>query len=384
MFAITGCDMTNKPRIYLTSNVFKEIGSNEDINQNIRKKIKTLWDELKKISILDYFDGRFPTKEKLKEIIKDFNPEILGCHLSHSISSEMLENSKLFAISTSTAGYNHIQRNKDDDILITHTPGVLHETVADYTIALIMATLRNLIDLHQYLWYGLWTPKDKWDLDQNLSTIINNKVLGIIGLGEIGKHVIKRLYHWGIKIIYYDIIRWNDFEKNYPKIEFRSNIEDVFREANVVSLHIPLNESTNKLINRDLLKLMKRDALLVNTARGDIINFDDLLNMYEKKEIQINIAFDVYPQEPIDVSTLERLKNIKREQSNIRMVLMPHNASSDADTRGKMVIQFFEDLIKIVKSLCIADLKLLNVIPEQKKQLAKKKWRIYNYWNKKS
>ena len=74
--------------------------------------------------------------------------------------------------------------SKEDDIIITHTPGVLHNTVADFTVALIMSNLRNIVDLHNYVWNGNWSSEDKWDLDQELSSVINNKTLGIVGLGE--------------------------------------------------------------------------------------------------------------------------------------------------------------------------------------------------------
>ena len=129
---------------------------------------------------------------------------------------------------------------------------------------------------------------------------------------------------------------------------------------------------------------MKKDALVINTARGGIIDIDDLLNLLEKKEIHINFSFDVYPQEPIDTETLERFKKIKSEQPEIRMILMPHNASADADTRGRMVILLLEDLISLIESLGIEDLANVNIIPEHKNQLSNKKWRIYDYWNKKS
>ncbi len=378
--------MTNKVKVFLTSNVFspKEIGSNEKISKEIREKIESLWEKLNQISTLKVYDGRFPKKDEIKKILEEFNPNILGCHLSHPISLEMIKNSEVFAIATSTAGYNHIQRPKNDDILITHTPGVLHDTVADYTVALILSNLRNLVDLHDHVWNGNWTPDDKWDLDQNLSSIVNNKILGIIGLGEIGKEIVKRLYPWGVKIIYYDIKQWKDFEQQYPEIEFRSNIEEVFKESDVVSLHIPLNKYTQKIINRDLLKLMKQDALLVNTARGPIIDFDALLELLEKSEITINLAFDVFPVEPLDSETLKRLKRIKSQRPNIRMVLIPHNASADADTRGKMNILFLEDIIRTIESSNLEDLNDSHMIPEQRKKISEINWRIFEYWKNKN
>ena len=377
-------NMAYKPKVYLTSNVFseKEIGSNEKISQELRKYIKDLWQELDKLSELKVFNGRFPSEEQLQKEVEEFNPDILGCHLSHQISSELLEKSRVFAISTSTVGFNHIQRTQKDNILITHTPRVLHETVADYTIAIIMANLRNLIDLHNYIWNNQWTATDKWDLDKSLSSVITNKILGIVGLGEIGKELVKKLYSWGVKILYYDIKQMKDFEEKYPLIEFKENIEDVFRESDILSLHIPLNKYTEKLVSHSLLILMKRNALLVNTARGGVLDLEVLLDMLENKEIKINIALDVYPIEPVDMKTLKRLKKIKKAQPEMRIILIPHNASADANTRGKMNIIFLKDIINIIKSTSIKDLNEINIIPEQKKQLKDKQWRIFHYWEK--
>ena len=378
--------MPIKVKVYLTSSVFtvEEIGSNDKISPEIREKIKSLGEQLNESAETKIFNGRFPKDEQLKSEIEAFKPEIIGCHLSHNINSELLTISNIFAVLTSTAGYNHIERTEEDDIIITHTPGVLHETVADYTVALILANLRNIVDLHNYVWKGKWSSDDKWDLDQDLSSVIKNKCLGIVGLGEIGSEVVKKLYPWGLKIIYNDRERNTDFEMQYPMIEFKENLEDLFSVADIISLHIPLNNSTEKLINRELLILMKKGALLVNTARGGVLDVEDLLELMEKKEIQIDISFDVYPDEPIPSKILERFKKIKKEQPDLRIILMPHNASADADTRGRMVILLLEDLIKIIKSSEIDDLKDIHLIPEHKKILFDKKWRINNYWNKKS
>jgi glyoxylate reductase len=377
-------NMSQKPKVYLTSNVFseEEIGSNEKISKQLRSEIKNLWQELEEISELKIFYERFPSEEQIQEEIEKFNPDILGCHLSHNITSDMLENSRIFAICTATAGFNHIQRTQKDNILITHTPGVLHETVADYTIALIMANLRNLIDLHDYVWNNQWIEADKWDLDKSLSSVITNKIIGIVGLGEIGKELVKKLYGWGVKILYYDIKQMKAFEEKYPLIEFKEKIEDIFRESDIISLHIPLNEHTENLISHFLLKLMKRNALLVNTARGGVLDMESLLEMLENQDIKINVALDVFPTEPIDKNILQRFKKIKKAQPEIRIILFPHNASADANTRGKMNIIFLKDIIKIIKSASFEDLIGVNIIPEHKKQLKDKQWRIFNYWEK--
>jgi len=378
--------MTYRPKIYFTSNVFtpEELGSNEKISQNIRSEIKFLWIRLNEISESKVYKGRFPTEAEIQKDVRNYNPDIIGCHLSHFISKNTLEGSNIFAISTSTVGYNHIQRPEEDNIIVTHTPSVLYETVADYTIALILANLRNIINLHEYVWEGKWDLTDKWDLDQNLSSVISSKTLGIVGMGEIGSELMKRLYPWNVKILYSDIVKRINLEKEYPNIKYIEKLETLFQQSDIISLHIPLNKYTKNLINRNLLKLMKKNSLLINTARGGILNIDDLLDLLEKKEIQINYSFDVFPNEPLDPRTLKRFKNIKEIQPDIRMILMPHNASADADTRGRMNIMFLKDLIKIIESSNLEDLKYIHIIPEQKKILGIKEWKIQNYWKNKN
>lgn len=372
--------MKTKPRVYFTSNVFSEIGSNVRISSAIRNAIQILWKKLKSTAEVIILNERFPSYEQIEKDLKEFNPHIIGCHLSHHITSNMQQTPNLFAISTSTAGYNHIERLEADNILITHTPGVLHEAVADYTISLIMANLRNIIDLHNYVWDGLWTPDDKWDLDQDLSSVITNKTVGIIGMGEIAIEIVKRLYPWGIKIIYFDIQKKKGIETHYPKIEYKENLKELFKEADIISLHLPLNKHTENLIDKELLMLMKENALLINTARGGVLNLEDFLNILESGKVQINFSFDVYPQEPLNDLTLQRFKKIKELHPNIRMILMPHNASADADTRGKMVILFLNDIIKLIESSGINDLENVHIISEQKKQFPTKKWKIYEFW----
>jgi lactate dehydrogenase-like 2-hydroxyacid dehydrogenase len=292
-----------------------------------------------------------------------------------------MNNENLIAVSTCTAGFNHINRTKKDDVIVTHTPGVLHETVADYTIAIIMANLRNLIDLHSKVWNGLWTSEDKWDLDQELSSVITTKKVGIIGLGEIGSQVVRKLYHWGIKIAYYDHNRKEEFEKLFPNLQFRKTMEEIFRDCDIISLHIPLNNQTRHIIDRHYLQLMKKNSLLINTARGAIINLEDLLNLLEEKEIQINLSFDVFPEEPVDSEILGRFKKIKKEQPSRRFIFLPHNASADADTRGRMNILFLQDIIKIIESQNLEDLQEIHLIPQHETDLKIKNWRILKFWN---
>lgn len=374
--------MLGKPKVFFASNVFtaNEIGDNRSINQDIRVTIKKLWFLLEKIADIEIYDGRFPEKIEIETYVNQYNPIILGCHLSHSISAKLLEKSNLIAICTATAGYNHIEQPEKNKVLITHTPGVLYEAVADYTIALIMSNLRNVIELHNSVWNGNWTPSEQWDMDQKLSQILKNQVVGIVGLGEIGSEVAKKLHSFDLRVLYYDIQRRKQLEHILPHLEYVSNLRELFMEADIISLHIPLNRKTENLIDSELLKLMKHSSLLVNTARGKILNINHFLDLLERKEISVNFAFDVYPEEPINKETLKRIKAIKKSQPDLRMILMPHNASADANTRGKMVIMLLEDIIKLLQSKSIQDLKDVHIIPEQRNKLQEINWRIKGYW----
>ena len=195
--------------------------------------------------------------------------------------------------------------------------------------------------------------------------------------------IIRVISFFSFDIIYHDIKRKIEFEKQFPSIKFKKDLSILFKESDIVSLHVPLKKQTTHLVNRDLLKLMKKDALLVNTARGPIIDLYDLLNMLENNEIKINLALDVFPEEPIDNKILDRLKKIKEKQPNLKMLLLPHNASADADTRGKMNIIFLNDIIHLIESTTVDDLREVHLIPEQKKQLYEKQWKIFSYWDRK-
>jgi glyoxylate reductase len=353
-----------KLKVFLTTPVFREIADHPKVLQVNKEKIIKLYEQLKSICDLKVSDVRFPDEKTIKSAIIDWKAQIIGCHLSHPITKDMLEKSNVFAVCTSTMGYNHI--TMVPGVLITHTPGVLHKTVADFTLALILASLRNLINLHNFVWNEEWKAGQKWDLDENLNTTIDNIVLGLIGMGEIGREIINKIAPWGIKILYYDVVRQENIEKQYPNIKFVPKMEDIFSESDVVSLHIPLLPSTTHIVNENLLKLMKKNALLVNTARGPIIDTEALLKLLERKEICINLALDVYEQEPIAMDQLNRFKKIAADNKDFRFLFIPHNASADANTRAQMAIMILEDLISLVKSKSISDLQSLRLIPEQR------------------
>lgn len=376
-----------KAKIFVTTPVFKEIAEHQMVSAEKKTKIMDLWEKLEDNAELKVSEERFPSDERIKKEISEWNADIIGCHLSHPIEADWLKKSNTFAVCTSTAGYNHI--GIIPGLLVTHTPGVLHKTVADFTIAVILANLRNLTKLHSFVWNGEWKSGQKWDLDENLSNIIDKKIVGIIGLGEIGKEIVKRLSCWGIKMLYYDIKPQEEFARKYENLEFVADMDTIFKNSDIVSLHMPLNAATRHIIGERQLKLMKDHALLVNTARGPVLDSKALMTLLESKEISINLSFDVYEDEPIREDDLQRYKKIAEERPELRFVFIPHNASADADTRADMAIMILQDMLTLANSQSVEDLESLRLIPEQRYLFGGKdkkpdieNYRIANFWQK--
>ena len=370
-----------KPRVYITTPVFTDIAENPKVSQDVRAAILQAWDDLLGVADVETSKERFPDAAEIKKQVTDPRTRFVGCHLSHKIEADWIAKSNMVAVCTATMGYDHV--GQVPGVIITHTPGVLNLAVGDYTVALIETALRNTNGLHEYVWSGNWKPGEKWDLDGNLSQSLEKQVVGIIGLGEIGVEVARRLQPWHVKLLYYDIVRREDLEAEY-NMEFREDMKSVFEDANIISLHIPLNDHTKGIINKNLLSVMKDGALLVNTARGGILNTNDLLELLEAGEKKINFATDVYETEPLPLEVLERFRAIKENYPELRFVFMPHNASADANTRGTMAKMIFEDLYWLVTSRGPDDLQSCRIIPPQKKALFDENkvnaFRISKYW----
>jgi glyoxylate reductase len=368
--------MPAKPRVYITTTVFDDIAKNQLLSKDVRDEIDKAWKDLRSVADVAVFNGRFPEPGEIKKQIADPKTRFIGCHLSHKIDAESLAKSNVVAVCTATMGFDHV--GQAQGVIITHTPGVLNLAVGDYTVALIETALRNTSGLHERVWSGEWSKNAQpWDLDGDVSRSLDGQVLGIVGLGEIGIELARRVQPWKVKILYYDIVRREDVEKQF-KMEFRPDMKSIFKEADIVSLHIPLNKQTQGIVNRSLLSEMK------DTARGGILNTADLIELLDSGAMKINFATDVFETEPIPLDVLERFKAIKRKHPDLRFVFMPHNASADGNTRGTMAKMLLEDLYWLITSKRIDDLKKCRIVAAQKKALFDEgkvaDFRITKYW----
>ena len=246
--------------------------------------------------------------------------------LTEKIDGEVMEaaGKQLKIIANYAVGYNNIDvaEAKKRDIMVTNTPGVLTDAVAEHTVALLFAIAERIVEADRYTRAGkfkAWGPKLLLGAD------IKGKTLGIVGLGRIGSAVAQRMQDgFGVKIIYFDIRRNEELEKKF-NIEYRE-LDDLLKEADFVSLHTALTNETRHLINTERLKLMKPTAYLINTSRGPIVDEKALLEVLKNKTIA-GAALDVFENEPELTPGLTELENI---------VLTPHIASATKGTRDKM------------------------------------------------
>jgi glyoxylate reductase len=264
--------------------------------------------------------------------------EGLICLLTEKVNQELLDAApKLRVAATVSVGYDNIDvdactRRK---VVATNTPGVLDDTTADFAWTLIMAIGRRLVEGDAWMRSGTWPG---WDLDQLIGGDIWGKTLGIVGFGRIGRGVARRAHGFNMRILYTDAVRASADAEKELHAEFVDR-DTLFREADFVTVHVPLMPETRHLISKDNLGKMKRTAYLVNTSRGPVVDEAALAEALEKKQIA-GAALDVFENEPKAHPALIPRKDV---------ILTPHIASASIDTRTKMavmaannVVAFFE------------------------------------------
>lgn len=216
-------------------------------------------------------------------------------------------------------------------IYVTNTPDVLTETTADFAFALLMAAARRVVEGHAYVHSGEWK---KWLIDLLVGQDIGGQTIGIFGIGRIGLAVARRAHGFGMRILYCDDRPAADDVTQELKLE-RVTKEELLRQADFVSLHVPLLPSTRHLIGPAELAIMKPTAILVNTSRGPVVDEPALAAALKARQIAY-AGLDVFEEEPNVHPELLKLDNV---------VLAPHIASASVATRRRMSTLAAENII---------------------------------------
>jgi glyoxylate reductase len=219
-------------------------------------------------------------------------------------------------------------------IMVTHTPDALTETVADFTMALMLAAARRVIESEQYVKAGRWRT---WGPETLLGRDIYGTTLGLIGLGRVGQAVARRAAGFGMRVCYYSRTRKLDVE-HAEGLSYVS-LEELLSGCDVVSLHCPLNDETYHLIDRDALEMLQPSAILINTARGPVIDTRALVEALQARPIIA--ALDVTDPEPLPAGhPLLSLPNA---------IVTPHVASASVRTRTRMALMAVENLLAALR-----------------------------------
>ncbi|MGI6147457.1 MAG: D-glycerate dehydrogenase [Firmicutes bacterium] len=281
-------------------------------------------------------DDRVLTRQELLAGVADADG--LLCQLADVVDESVLAAApRLRAIANYAVGYNNIDiaAATDRRIAVTNTPGVLTETTADLTWALILAVARRVVEGDAMVRQGRfrgWAPR------LLLGGDVYGRVLGVVGMGRIGQAVARRARGFGMKVLYYDrsgISSSLETELGATRV----SLEELLRESDFVSLHVPLTPETRHLIGREQLAMMKRTAYLVNTARGPVVDEAALAQALAAGELA-GAGLDVYENEPEVHPGLLGLDNV---------VLLPHLGSATVDTRERMAVMAAESLLDVLE-----------------------------------
>lgn len=249
--------------------------------------------------------------------------------LSDVIDKELLDSlPKLKVIAQYAVGYDNIDVDTATErgIVITNTPGILTETTADLTWALIMAASRRIVEADTYVRKGDW--KVAWAPEMLVGTDVFGATLGIIGLGRIGCAVARRAKGFDMKVIYASRSETSESKEIENYVNARKvELETLLKEADIVTIHLPLTSATRNLIDDKMLRIMKKGAILINTSRGPIVNEDALADALTSGNLRA-AGLDVFHDEPTPSSNpLLRLQNV---------IVLPHIGSASISTREKM------------------------------------------------
>lgn len=235
------------------------------------------------------------------------------------------EGRRVRIVSNFGVGFNNIDvaAAKRLGVVVTNTPDVLTDDTADLAITLMLMVARRTGEGERHVRAGEWTG---WRPTHMLGTRVTGKTLGLIGFGRIGRAVAARARHgFGMRVLFHDPYA-SDADAAALGAERRATVEDVLRESDVVSLHCPATPETRHLMNAQRLAVMRRDAFLVNTARGDVVDEAALVQALRDGRIA-GAGLDVFEREPQVTPALCALENV---------VLLPHLGSATVETRVAM------------------------------------------------
>ncbi len=271
--------------------------------------------------------GAILPEEELAAAVGDIRPAVLVPQLRDAATAQVIEAGlpELHGVATYAVGFNNVDRKvlRDHGLVLANTPDVLTAATADCALALMLAVARRVVEGDRIMRedsFAGWAP------DYLLGMELNSAVLGIVGFGRIGQAVARRAQAFGMSIIYVPHHAGAECPQDLKECCREVTLQECYTTADVLSLHAPLTAETRHLINGEVLRSMKRNAILVNTARGPLVDEDALATALEEGWIW-GAGLDVFEDEPHAHPRLRTAMNA---------VLLPHVGSATGATRSRM------------------------------------------------
>lgn len=293
---------------------------------------KSLFEELKKIDSLEVHPTNKVSQDELKALLPRVNGLIIRS--ATTINEELLALApNLKIVIRAGEGTDNIDKKlcASKGVKVANTPGANNNSAAEHAIALMMSVLRNTAMADK-------TMKDgKWEKNSLTGLELWKKKVGIVGFGRIGQIVAKRISGFEPEVLFFDPI----LEKSdMPHCKKAQSLEEIFKTCDIISIHTPLLPATKGMITRELMSMMKKEAILVNAARGGIVDEEALYDLLKEKKFR-GAGFDVFATEPLPVP------NKLLELSNL--TASPHLGASTEEAQfrvGEMAVfqikEFFE------------------------------------------
>lgn len=299
----------------------------------ITRRLPAGLEQLQQVASVEVWTERQPPPyDVLLEKVKAIDG--LLCLLTDRIDEQLIVAGNLKVISQVAVGYDNIDvaAATKRRIPVGHTPGVLTDATADFTWALLMAAARRVVEADRFTRAGLWQT---WEPDLLLGPNITGATLGIVGFGRIGQAVAQRAKGFDMRILYTSTYQWEPELEKSLGVEF-APLEKLLQESDFVTLHTPGTDDTYHLFSDRQFDLMKPEAILINTARGTVVDSDSLYRALASGKIAA-AAVDVTEPEPIPHdSPLLTLDNL---------IITPHIGSASRQTRLKMAKMAIANLI---------------------------------------
>ena len=261
--------------------------------------------------------------------------DALATLLSDKIDAEVFDVApNLKIVAQMAVGFDNINVGEATKrgICVTNTPGVLTETTADFAWALLMAIARRVVEADTYVRSGNW--KVGWHPMMIQGRDVHGATIGIVGLGRIGSSIAKRAKGFDMNVLYYDVVRRPDIEKEH-NIQF-TDMDLLFKKADFVTINVPLTKGTYHLVDEERLRMMKKTAFLINNARGPVVDEKALYKALKEGWIA-GAGLDVFEQEPTPKENpLLKLNNV---------IVAPHISSASYETRSRMAEMVAENLV---------------------------------------